>query len=65
MNNADFRDWYIMVCITAFSGAATAYVFMHPSEASFVTACGTLTALVGLYHWFVIKDSKTPDAKED
>jgi hypothetical protein len=44
-------------------GAATAFIFAHPDTMNFATwatLCGTLT---GAYHWLILKDDKTPDAR--
>ena len=62
MTVQDVRDWFIMGCITAFSSALLAWVFVHPDTAGFAAVCGALPAMVGLYHWFTLRDSKTPDA---
>jgi hypothetical protein len=58
----DWRDWYIMIHISIFGLGLLAYVFKNPSVAAFGTMCGTLTTVIGMYHWFTIRDDKTPDA---
>lgn len=58
----DARDWYIMVHISLFGFGILAYAFLHPAASVFATACGTLTTVIGMYHWFTIKDDKIPDA---
>lgn len=62
MGKQDLRDWYIMVHISIFGLGILAYVFVNPSPTAFATACGTLTTVIGMYHWFTIRDDKTPDA---
>jgi hypothetical protein len=57
----DFRDWFIMAFITVVSTAMLVYVFIHPDPEAFAAACGGLPAMIGFYHWFVLKDDKTPD----
>lgn len=63
MNGKDVRDWYIMVHISIFGLGILGYSFAHPNSAVFATACGTLTTVIGMYHWFTIRDDKTPDAR--
>lgn len=62
MTKCDIRDWYIIVHISLFALLVMGYVFWHPSEGAFGTACGTLTTVISLYHWFTQRDDKTPDA---
>jgi uncharacterized membrane protein YccC len=62
MSKQDLRDWYIIVHISLFAGAVMAYAFKFPSPAVFATACGTLTTVIGMYHWFTQRDDKVPDA---
>lgn len=61
MNKQDYRDWYVIIHISAFASAVMTYAFKYPSPAVFATACGTLTTVIGMYHWFVIKDDKEKD----
>jgi hypothetical protein len=58
----DARDWFILFHLNAAGAAATAFIFLHPETANFVTWAGMLSTIVGSYHWFVLKDSKAPDA---
>lgn len=62
MTQQDVRDWYIMGHISAFAIAVLVYVYQHPSDGAFASACAAVGTLVGLYHWFTLKDSKEPDA---
>lgn len=62
MNGKDWRDWYIMVHISIFGLGVLAYAFVNPNPTVFATSCGTLTTVIGMYHWFTIRDDKTPDA---
>jgi hypothetical protein len=57
----DARDWYIMIHVSVFGFGILSYAFFHPSAGVFATACGTLTTVIGMYHWFTIRDDKTPD----
>ena len=57
----DARDWYIMIHVSLFGFGILAYPFFHPGPAVYATACGTLTTVIGMYHWFTIQD-KVADA---
>lgn len=46
------KDWYIMIHISLFGFGVLGYAFKFPSPAVFCTACGTLTTVIGMYHWF-------------
>lgn len=59
---SDFRDYFILVHANAAGIATGVYTFTHADIATFATWCALLTTLIGAYHWFVLKDSKTPDA---
>jgi hypothetical protein len=58
------RDWYIMVHVSLFGFAIIGYAYKNPSPGVFATACATLTTVIGMYHWFTIRDDKTPDARD-
>lgn len=62
VSKQDWRDWYIMVHVTIFAAAVMGYAFLHPAASTFATACGTLTTVIGMYHWFTQRDDKVPDA---
>lgn len=61
MNRQDWRDWYIVIHLSLFAASVMTYAFLHPAAAVFATACTTLTTVLGMYHWFTIKDDKVPD----
>lgn len=52
----NLRDVYIMLHLSAFGIAITTYMFMHPDSAVFATGCAALTTILGMYHWFTIKE---------
>lgn len=62
MSKQDWRDWYIMIHVSAFGASIMAYTFLYHSPAVFCTACGALTTVLGMYHWFTQRDDKIPDA---
>lgn len=64
MNAKDLRDWYIMVHVSLFGFAVVGYAYLNPSPVVYATTCGTLTTILGMYHWFTIRDDKTPDAEK-
>jgi hypothetical protein len=51
-----------MGALTAFGSSIIVYVFKYPDPVSFTAACGALPLMLGLYHWFVVRDDKFPDA---
>lgn len=57
-----FSDWWIAAHVGAVLIAGTLYLFLHSSDGTFMAWCGFAPAITGLYHWFVLRDSKTPDA---
>lgn len=59
----DFRDWFILGCISFVGLAGTTFLFVYPSATNFVTYSGLQVTLMGAYHWMVIRDSKQQDAK--
>jgi hypothetical protein len=58
----DVRDWFILFHLNAAGVAATVFLFKHPEPMNFATYAGLLGTLVGCYHFFILKDSKTADA---
>ena len=62
-NKQDIRDWFIMAAIAAVGASIMTYAFIFHSEAVFATACGTITGELGLFHWFTVRDDKTPDQR--
>lgn len=60
----DVRDWMILFHINAFGMAATAFIFLHPDTANFVTWAGVLGSIIAAYHWISYKDSKVKDATQ-
>ena len=58
----DIRDWYIMLHISSFAIATMMFVYTHPSEGNFASMCASIASILGLYHWFTLRDSKEPDA---
>jgi hypothetical protein len=57
-----FLDWYIAVHVGLTVIALLTLAFLHPDPAVVGAVCGAVPATLGFYHWFVFKDSKTPDA---
>jgi hypothetical protein len=58
----DARDWFILGAVTAIVTAATVYLFMFHSDATFGIWSGVVTTIVGLYHVMIYLDDKKPDA---
>lgn len=58
----DNRDWFIMGTISAAWTAATVYMFVHPSPATFCAWCGLCATMTGAYHYLNVRDQKEADA---
>ena len=59
----DTRDWFIMVAVALATGALICLAFKHAGEAVAIAVCGAVPTMLGLYHWFVIRDDKEKDAQ--
>jgi hypothetical protein len=51
-----------MAIVTMLVIAATVYLFIHPSESTFLTWGGIVGTITSVYHWLVVHDSKVQDA---
>ena len=58
----DMRDVIILLRVDALLTAGTIYLFKHADPIVFGAWATFATTLAGFYHWFVLRDSKTPDA---
>lgn len=58
----DLRDYFVLAVLTNLVGAATVYLFIHPSDIAFGTWGTILATTVSGFHWMVIRDSKEKDA---
>jgi hypothetical protein len=58
-----FIDWYIALHVGIAELALLTLAFMHPQPEIVGAVCVALPAILGLYHWFTIRDAKTPDAQ--
>jgi hypothetical protein len=56
-----FIDWLIATNVTASLAALLTLVFKHPEAADAV--CAAVPAILGFYHWFTMRDDKSPDMK--
>jgi hypothetical protein len=63
VNKQDLRDQFILGAITAVLSALWVYLFKHPDPSTFTAGVGASASILGLYHWFVIYDSKREDAQ--
>jgi hypothetical protein len=66
VNKLDARDWFIMLLAAMVWIAGTVFIFIHATKDNAVTLLATwggiCTTFGGIYHWFVIRDQKVPDA---
>jgi hypothetical protein len=58
-----FIDWYIAVHVGIAELALLTLAFMHPDPVVIGAVCAAIPTILGLYHWFTVRDSKTPDAR--
>lgn len=58
----DCKDVLTMVIFTAAFGAATRYLFVHPSDLNYATYATLVATMSGVYHWICTWDSKNKDA---
>ena len=58
---SDFRDWFIILLVAAAWMASTVFLFHHPEAPNFVTWSGLCATMGSIYHFLVIRDSKTED----
>jgi hypothetical protein len=58
----DLRDWWILAHVDAVLITGTIYLFQHADPVVFGAWATFATTLATFYHWFVLKDAKTPDA---
>ena len=58
-----FIDWYIACHVSIAVLALLALAFVHPDPVIVGAVCGAVPAILGLYHWFTIRDAKTKDAE--
>lgn len=58
-----FLDWYIAGHVGFAVVALIVLAFLHPDPAIVGAVCVALPTILGLYHWFTLRDSKTKDAE--
>lgn len=58
----DFRDWFVMGLAALAWTAGTVFIFEWHSEANFATWAAFSATVGGIYHWLILRDSKTADA---
>jgi uncharacterized MnhB-related membrane protein len=59
----DTKDWFIMIAVAGAVAALIALAFKHTDTAVAIAVCGAVPTMLGLYHWFAIRDDKTKDDK--
>jgi hypothetical protein len=55
-------DWFILLHVGGAVNALIILAFKHPDPIIVGTVCTAVPTMLGLYHWFTVRDSKTPDA---
>jgi hypothetical protein len=56
------RDWFIMLAIGGAVAALIVLTFKHPEAAIVGAVCAAVPTMLGLYHWFCLRDDKEKDA---
>lgn len=59
----NLEDWVILGLVNSILGVATIYLYLHPSDTNFLSWCGLVTTVTGVYHWISYRDDKVPDAQ--
>jgi hypothetical protein len=62
VSKLDFRDWFILLHVNAVCDAIVWLMFKFHTDLIVGAGCAALPTILGLYHWFVLRDSKTADA---
>jgi hypothetical protein len=55
-------DWFILLHVGGALWALIALAWRHPDPVIVGAVCTAVPAILGFYHWFTVRDSKTPDA---
>lgn len=55
-------DWFILLHVGGALWLLIRLAFLHPDPVIVGAVCTAVPAILGLYHWFTVRDSKTPDA---
>lgn len=58
-----FVDWYIAAHVGGSVAALLTLAFVHPDPAIVGAVCAAVPTILGLYHWFTVKDDKTADVR--
>jgi hypothetical protein len=56
-------DWWLLAHVDAILVAGTIYTFKYHDPLVFGAWATFATTLATFYHWFTLRDSKTPDAQ--
>jgi hypothetical protein len=63
VNKRDIRDWVIMVNLEVAVLAFIVLCFKHPDPVIVGAVCTAVPTILGLYHWFTVRDDKERDAQ--
>lgn len=55
-------DWFILLHVGGTLWALIALAYLHPDPVIVGAVCAAVPTILGLYHMFVLKDSKQADA---
>lgn len=62
LREMDFMDWVILAHVNAAVDALIVLPFKHPDPAIVGACCVALPTVLGIYHYFLFRDAKQPDA---
>ena len=55
-------DWFILLHVGGALWAIIALAFAHPDPVIVGAVCAAVPTILGLYHMFIVRDAKQPDA---
>jgi len=58
----DARDWVVMGLMGSGFIASWVWVFLHPSEGSYMVCLGATGTFGAIFHWLTVYDAKQEDA---
>jgi hypothetical protein len=58
-----FVDWFIAAHVGGAVWALLALAWKHPDPVIVGAICGAVPTILGLYHWFTMKDDKEADVR--
>lgn len=57
----DWRDYLVMLIVTAVLVFGTVFLVKHPTDSNFMTWAALVATVVSAYHWINMTDDKRAD----